>query len=493
MKHKKGTIVYTISDDGEKSKECVLLKKSSFKNENEVIKSCEVVKEDYILELKVKEDLISEIAACKPEDEVDNECHVRGETTFSLTFQVFIPFIIAGYGTCGAGLLLDILQHWTVFREVSELFIVVPTLLGLKGNLEMTLASRLSTQANLGNLNTVKNFLLMGWGNMALKLAQASTMGFIAAIFAVIMDTVQSGRFNYQHALLISCSSISTGAITTIGLGTITTTVVFVSHLYNINPDNIATPVAASLGDITTLGVLAIISEKIYETPDFSIISGVAIGILLLLVPLWIYFARKNICTRRLILTGWSPVLIAAGITSGGGFILQYAVKHYEGMAVFQPIINGIAGNLVAVQASRISTYFHQRAKLGKLPKESNKICILPCTAFFGKDENSRTARILLLMVIPGHLIFSYSIHFIKHGNTSLNCVFLPIYLVTTLIQMIILLYIAHVMVHLMWRWKIDPDNSAIPILTALGDLSGTAFLTIVFLIYTQTHYEAVK
>lgn len=37
------------------------------------------------------------------------------------------------------------LQHWMVFKEVTEVFILVPALLGLKGNLEMTLASRLST------------------------------------------------------------------------------------------------------------------------------------------------------------------------------------------------------------------------------------------------------------------------------------------------------------------------------------------------------------
>jgi len=33
-----------------------------------------------------------------------------------------------------------------VFVDVPELMILVPPLLGLKGNLEMTLASRLSTQ-----------------------------------------------------------------------------------------------------------------------------------------------------------------------------------------------------------------------------------------------------------------------------------------------------------------------------------------------------------
>lgn len=45
-------------------------------------------------------------------------------------------------------------QHWNVFQVVTELFILVPALLGLKGNLEMTLASRLSTLANLGLMDS---------------------------------------------------------------------------------------------------------------------------------------------------------------------------------------------------------------------------------------------------------------------------------------------------------------------------------------------------
>lgn len=37
-------------------------------------------------------------------------------------------------------------------------------------------------------------------------------------------------------------------------------------------------------------------------------------------------------------------------------------------------------------------------------------------------------------------------------------------------------------MIHTMWKWKIDPDNSAIPYLTALGDLFGSSLLVIAFL-----------
>ena len=32
-----------------------------------------------------------------------------------------------------------------------------------------------------------------------------------------------------------------------------------------------------------------------------------------------------------------------------------------------------------------------------------------------------------------------------------------------------------------MWKWSVDPDNSAIPYLTALGDLLGGGLLALAF------------
>lgn len=63
---------------------------------------------------------------------------------------------------------LNYFQHWVVFDEVTEIVILVPALLGLKGNLEMTLASRLSTQANLGHMDTPKQQWSMIVGNLTL-------------------------------------------------------------------------------------------------------------------------------------------------------------------------------------------------------------------------------------------------------------------------------------------------------------------------------------
>jgi cation transporter-like permease len=47
-----------------------------------------------------------------------------------------------------------VLQTWPVFLRVEELFILVPILLNLKGNLEMNLAARFSTSVSAYILST---------------------------------------------------------------------------------------------------------------------------------------------------------------------------------------------------------------------------------------------------------------------------------------------------------------------------------------------------
>ncbi|GFQ83686.1 solute carrier family 41 member 1 [Trichonephila clavata] len=406
------------------------------------------------------------------------------ETLLAICVQVFIPFLIAGMGTCGAGIVLDYVEGWTVFKNVTELFILVPTLLGLKGNLEMTLASRVSTQANLGHLDSLKQKWQMCWGNMALIQCQATVMGFLAAAFATSMSIANNG-FNLSNALLLCASSLFTAVLASLILGSITLAVVILSHKFNINPDNVATPIAASLGDVTTLGILAAISSYLYKMKENYIPSSIIIGIFIVLIPVWIYLSYKNLFVRQVLYSGWVPVIMALIITSAGGYILEFSVSQFKGFAIFQPVINGVAGNLVAVQASRISTYFHQMSeKPGTRPPDGSPICISPLYAFFGKCVHARTARILMLMVIPGHLLFGYGITLIKGGNTVLTPTFLPIYLISAFIQIALLLYIAQCLIQILWRLKVDPDNSAIPLLTALGDLSGMTCLTIAFYIH---------
>ncbi|KAH9400193.1 hypothetical protein TYRP_001753 [Tyrophagus putrescentiae] len=73
-----------------------------------------------------------------------------------MLLQELAPLLVAGLGIVVAGLPLDhCSQETPVFRQVSTMFILVPAQLGLKcGNLEMTIASRLFSTANMGLLKS---------------------------------------------------------------------------------------------------------------------------------------------------------------------------------------------------------------------------------------------------------------------------------------------------------------------------------------------------
>lgn len=55
-----------------------------------------------------------------------------------------------------------------MFKKVKSLFVLVPAILGLKGNLDMCLASRISTQVNLGHMQTRKEILMTIIGNVGI-------------------------------------------------------------------------------------------------------------------------------------------------------------------------------------------------------------------------------------------------------------------------------------------------------------------------------------
>uniref|UniRef100_A0A671S7X1 Solute carrier family 41 member n=1 Tax=Sinocyclocheilus anshuiensis TaxID=1608454 RepID=A0A671S7X1_9TELE len=405
------------------------------------------------------------------------------ESPLAMALQILVPFLLAGFGTVSAGVVLDIVQHWEAFKNITEIFILVPALLGLKGNLEMTLASRLSTAVNVGKMDSPIEKWNLIIGNLALKQVQATVIGFLAAVVAVVLGWIPEGKFQISHAVLLCSSSVATAFIASLLQGIIMVGVIVGSKKTGINPDNVATPIAASFGDLITLAILAWISQGLYNCLDsHPYVSSLVCAFFMCLTPLWMVISSKHPASRQLLYSGWEPVITAMFISSIGGLILDKTVSdpNLAGIVVYTPVINGIGGNLVAIQSSRISTYLHFHSTPGEVPDEA-KGCYYPCHTFCGTGANHRSAQVLLLLVIPGHLIFLYTIDLMERGHTSLTPVFMVVYLAAALFQVFLLLCISDWMVHSMWKSGKDPDSFSIPYLTALGDLLGTALLALSF------------
>ncbi|MGH0174386.1 UNVERIFIED_CONTAM: hypothetical protein FKN15_007942 [Acipenser sinensis] len=338
------------------------------------------------------------------------------ETSFSIGLQVLVPFLLAGFGTVGAGIVLDIVQ------------------------------------ANIGHMDTAKEMWGMIVGNLALIQVQATVVGFLASIAAMMFGWIPEGHFKMGHAVLLCASSVTTAFVASLLLGLIMIGVIVGARKIGINPDNVATPIAASLGDLITLALLSSISWGLYKQMQSNDYMNMLVcAFFVALTPIWIIIARRTPSTREVLYSGWEPVIIAMAISSVGGLILDKTVSdpNFAGMAVFTPVINGVGGNLVAVQASRISTYLHMTGLPGAEPQANRPKCLNPCSAFFGSG-------CLTVLCCP-------------RGMTG-ACV-----------RVLILLYMADWMVHWMWGRGMDPDNFSIPYLTALGDLLGTGFLALSF------------
>ncbi|KRX65899.1 Solute carrier family 41 member 2 [Trichinella sp. T9] len=444
-------------------------------------------------------------------DEVENKL----ETGKTMAVQMFLPFLIAGLGTVGAGLVLDYVQHWMVFTKIPEMFILVPALLGLKGNLEMTLASRLSTMANMGLLDNQSERSALLVANLCLIETQANIISLFASFLAILLRWITNGEVIFVNIVVLMASSMSTGISASFFLsmnllvfiffketdvknefvvrnqvtfGLVMISVILLCRYFGINPDNVATPIAASLGDLVTLTMLAYIgSFYLLTIGSPTIVCSLIIFGLIALLPVCFLGSWKNKDTKEVVLNGFSPIICSMLISSGSGFILGRSVTQFKGIAVFQPIINGIGGNLVAIQASRISTYLHKNEKLGKVASYlRGRRTANPFWVFFGKQPHITAAWVLLSFVGPGHAFFALIISFLNAGHTTVSLKFMLFYLGAAYVQVFILLYFCFVGVHMLWKWKMNPDDIAIPYLTALGDFLGTLLLYICFYIMSS-------
>ncbi|CAF0713617.1 unnamed protein product [Brachionus calyciflorus] len=414
------------------------------------------------------------------------------ERWYSILIQVIFPFFIAGFGMVGSGVVLDTVKHWPLFLNIKAIFTLIPALSGLKGNLEMTLASRFSTQVNLGLIKDKSTIMSAVLGNLALTQAQAIVVGFSASIGALILEFFTkdtSIKFDYQNGLVLIAGCMSTASFASLVLAGLMMYIIIISKKFNINPDNIATPIAASLGDLVTIGILAYLCTFLFEIKSMLWIHILIIISFLVLIPIFIYYAYHNDFVKDALRNGWVPILLAMAISSAGGFIMGFAIDNFDDVAIFQPVVNGVGGNLVAIFASRLSTALHKTSDQGTIPSWAPKKWYLYFSqTFFGKSNpESDTGLILALLSIPGHLIFYFIITKIKvlQGKevnpAILTPSFVSFYTSVAILQVVLLLLICYWLVHLTWRKNMNPDNVCIPYLTAIGDLLGTAFLAICF------------
>jgi len=441
--------------------------------------------------------------------------------------QVTPVFLLAGCGMVISGCLLDLVSStWQVFEDVPCLLILVPALLGLKGNLEMTLGARLGSHANNGDFNTDKFHTIVTSNLMAVQ-CQAIIVGAAASVLAIIENYGATGEWNYSHALLLATSAITAASMASLILSLLMIGIVLLAIRIGVDPDNITAPVAGMLGDFATLLIVCSVAAYFWKLPS------AAFQMLCILLPMYAIIAivcglaaLREEGTAEVMKYGWYPVLVSMLLSNLSGPISEISIKRFSTFARFQVVMNGAGGNLASILCSKLSTdlalekaeYLRNvkppsvlvaakyrnltkmLTNMGKTREDAHMSLqtswidiseehqnyarrIASLKVLTGSGEMVRFARLLISLIIPGQVIFAAVVVGVGSAWTALPTpLFLACFVTASLCQVALLFAFAQTFVVVSWRMKIDPDNAASPLVCGMGDLLGTTLMTFAFM-----------
>ncbi len=146
------------------------------------------------------------------------------------------------------------------YASLIGLFILIPGLMQLRGNISTSLAQRLGSGTHLGTVSWEQGLNKPLRANIKAAFYLVIIMSFCLAIGAWLVSQLiqilapRSGYLlNLHHFLIIA---LITALLASTVQVTITVTVALIAHARGLDPDNITIPIVAAIGDIITIACL---------------------------------------------------------------------------------------------------------------------------------------------------------------------------------------------------------------------------------------------
>lgn len=168
-----------------------------------------------------------------------------------------LPLIIL----CGVGGILagSVFGNMTEFLQAMPgLIVLIPALMNLKGNIDITLGSRLGSAAHMGLISIDDIWNQETKENITAAFILTIFLALIAGIFAHITCVI----FNLPSLgpLMFILIAVITATVAGIILIFTTILIIILAFKRGYDPDNITAPALATVGDLITLGTLFLIT-----------------------------------------------------------------------------------------------------------------------------------------------------------------------------------------------------------------------------------------
>ncbi len=332
------------------------------------------------------------------------------------------------------------------------ILVILPGLMGLRGNIFGAMASRFTTALYMGEMepkltdeNVIRGILISV---------------LLSIIPILILWTAGVIRLdNLSSSVLILLIVISSTILVSLLLGFSTAVVTIEPFKRDLDPDMIAAPLVTTISDVLTIPML-IAFVLFYEINYFAFY----LSSMLLISAVLVFFAKIRFRSRdrRIFFEILGVLTVLAVVESITGNILEYHSKIVYTSAIFSiiyPAILDSLGNYGAIVASKTSTNLHLGAIKGFLDRDILlEVFSLFTTSFF----------IAFFMNLIGVLIT------LKLANKYVG-ILIP-FIITFPVVTVLVMLLASAFAVIFHRFNLDPDNVTVPVITTVADLIGTVF-----------------
>ena len=328
----------------------------------------------------------------------------------------------------------------------SFLLALIPVLAALRGAVMTSMSSRVSTRLLLGVEEP--SIPLIVRREIGGVLAQA----LFSAVYAGVLVSLLSGQPGGPTVSAAAVSSI----IALLVLLPVSVSIIVAGYRRSLNPDNFMAPILTVIGDVSTVPSLMAAGLLVSSGGSLSELLAVASAYAsVVLLAAGSYMWRH---ARRAVWEGVGALLLVGLVESGTGSVYSVLAPTLMTLGVVHmvPSLMEDIGASLAVFASRLSSMMH----------------------LYGAPEAVRRSSWVLaeiyLASVPSMLVLSvigYTTAGLMGSSPALG------YLVKTVVVLwtLLLLLLTPVVVLLSWasmRASLDPDNTVIPLITSIVDLS---------------------
>jgi mgtE-like transporter len=381
----------------------------------------------------------------------------------------FAALLLSSGGDLLAGLTLGAITG--TLEALPGLLVLVPAAIGMRGNIFGGLGSRLSTAIHAGTFRLSPRLDTLVGQNIAASLALSLSISLVLAVLAKAVS-VGFGVANSISIVDFVVISVVGGVLSSVLVLLVVLLVTAACVRFDLDLDNVSTPIVTAAGDIVTLPGLFLATYLIGITgftPAVATVCTVA-GLVALVMSL-----RARLPILRRIARESLPVLALAGLVDViAGITVQKRIDSfllYPALLVLVPPFLEDSGALGGVLSARIATKLHlgtvdlNRSPWRAVSEDILLVFAYALPTFLLLGASADVVAAVFDLRSPGVLQMI--------GVAMLAGVF-----ATT--AAVVVGYYGAVATY---RLGLDPDNHAIPIVTSSLDFLGAVSLILAIVI----------